>query len=166
MILAAGVCALAACRQPGSPELDYQNTTPPEVLSTVPPLPDAGTSVSWSAGIQVTFSEEMDPDTLTGGIQLFAPPSAAGGMAVQVPTVITLISAVEPYPPYAQLNPPPYVVLVQQGVGGGFCLPDGGTYGCFEAPANYDLRLTTQIADTTGLSIPAQIDVLFSTVPE
>ena len=168
MILAAGVCALAACRQAGSPELDYQNTTPPEVLGTVPPAArrrDEHFLGRWHPGVVLRGDGSGHVDQ--GGIRALRPAEARrGGTAVQVPTVITLISTVEPYPPYAQLNPPPYVVNVEQAEGGGLCLPDGGNYGCFQAPANYDLRLTTLLADTTGLTLPAQIDVLFSTVPQ
>lgn len=167
--LGAVLLLLAGCRQRGQPELDTQNTIPPQVVSTVPPLPDAGVIISWSAGVQVTFSEEMDPDTLNPGIQLFAPPSSAGGTAIQVPVLITRTSGVAPFPPYAESNPSPPseqpTYLIQQAAGGGNCQTDGGNVGCFEAPANYDLRLLTLLTDTTGLPLPAQVDVLFTTIP-
>ena len=143
-----------ACVQPGSKsDLSVEDPDSPQILSTVPPVPDGGL-FTVSSPVEITFSEPMDPNSLRPGIAIFT-----GNPAQELPLAIA-VPQPSPVPDYAQTNPGPYTVQVRPAAG----TPCSATVDagfCF-APGTYLLQLRTLLTDPAGNPIPSAQQVLFT----
>jgi hypothetical protein len=114
----------------------------------------------------VTFSKQMDPQTLRPGIALYT-----GNPAYEVPLILSI-----PPPPvipdFGRTDPScaaglcAYTVTIQQASGGSLCpLPDAGTStsGCLSTQTAYLIDLRTLLTDTTGLPLANEVQVPFVT---
>jgi hypothetical protein len=153
---------LAACLQPGKADLFPESSLAPTVLSTLPS--DGG--IAFSVPLQVTFSKDMDPETLRPGIALYT-----GNPAQEVPLILS-VPPPPAIPDFARTDPScaeglcAYTVTIQQASGGSPCpLPDGGTSptGCMSTQTAYLIDLRTLLTDTTGLALPNEVQIPFVT---
>jgi hypothetical protein len=161
------------CLSPTHSALTTINTVPPVVIGSVPSLDggsaclppsallDAGPPASLPSGVpaQVTFSEDMDINTLRPGIGLFQCPCPIGQEPTEVPLTLSVITS-QTLPDYSLTQGIPFTVQIQPAADGNPCLPDGGTYGCFSS-ALYLLQLRTLLTDPEGNALQQDCQINF-----
>ena len=133
---------LVGCLEPGRPYLAKLDEVAPTVVRTVP---TAGGTLSQSARIVITFSEEMEPRSLVPGIGVFLGRDEQRVQVYRVTAPATrYVNTQQPYE--TQVGPPE------------------GT-DTFTPGTTYSLVLRTLLLDAEGNPLAAEQVIPFSVVP-
>jgi hypothetical protein len=107
-LLLGAVAALPACLSLGASPIAPLDETPPTLVSLKPELRDPGDAgvldIPVAGSIDITFSEQLDPDSLRAGIavrkagleiplNIVAPPAVSNPSDVDIPETVTISAA-------------------------------------------------------------------------
>jgi hypothetical protein len=136
----------SGCLEPAGSYLSRMDTSPPRVVSSTPvELTGIPGAVGKDAQFNVTFSEDMEPRSLRGGIQLFR-----GNAPIEL--VFTLPPA-EPGADDVDRGDVPYTVTF---------VPELGP---LEGAARHTLVYSTILTDSQGNALETEARLTFTTAP-
>jgi hypothetical protein len=135
--------SLGGCLEPRDPILGPEDTVAPQVVSTQPAANEP--AFAKDGELEITFSESMDPRTLSPGI------------ALQTGQDLLAVTVSIPVPTGNEddANPTdiPYAVKIRP------------TSGALLGATPYELVLRTLLADTEGNPVATEVRVPFTTSP-
>ncbi|HEY8212441.1 MAG TPA: Ig-like domain-containing protein [Myxococcaceae bacterium] len=145
------VAVTAGCLSPGGPVYPERDTTPPQVLSTIPA---ANQQIAVTAGLVAVFSEPLDPRSVVPGITLYDQSGGQYAMDISIPARTA--------PPAVDV---PDAVVSDAGISGGWTVLMHPREPLPAGRADLTILFRTLLTDEEGNPLDRDVRVTFSTAP-